>query len=213
VQTQEVCWPLANEEQTVLAGLKLGEALKGRGVVHLVGEMGAGKTTFCRGVLRHYGHEGAVKSPTYSLVEPYSLSECEIYHFDLFRLSDPEEFNYLGFDDYFSSQAICLVEWPEKGADFLPLCDLIITIKSLSQGAEKNSNLNASGSVGVSRQDRPVVDPEPEKLENPESESLEEVVFVADTETSESVAGRILCITANSDYGQSLMDHLAKQTL
>ena len=199
MQSEAMCWSLSNEEQTVLAGFYVGESLKGNGVIHLVGEMGAGKTTFCRGVLRYYGHEGAVKSPTYTLVEPYSLSQCEIYHFDLFRLSDPEEFNYLGFDDYFSSRSICLVEWPEKGAEFLPLCDLIITIKSQCQRAEKNSNFDSGESGGESRQSRSV-----KPLVESRATECELVV---------PIEGRSLTITAHSDYGKTLMAKLAKKSL
>lgn len=108
---------LDDEAATVAFGYKLAQSTQRRahatapaaglgaetvgGIIHLQGDLGAGKTTLTRGFLRGYGHEGAVKSPTYTLVEPYELAHCNIYHFDLYRLSDPEEFEYLGTDQYF----------------------------------------------------------------------------------------------------------------
>lgn len=114
------------------------------GVVHLHGDLGAGKTTLARGILRGYGHQGTVKSPTYTIVEPYEFAACHIYHFDLYRLADPEEVEYLGTDDYFAEDNLCLVEWADKGRSIIAAADLIIEIDSQGTGRKLRCQTNSN---------------------------------------------------------------------
>ena len=103
-------------------------------VLHLRGDLGAGKTTVVRGVLRALGHEGKVKSPTYTLVEPYALSRLHLYHFDFFRLKDSAEWTNSGFRDYFGPHAACLVEWPERVGAALGAPDLELRLEFAPPG-------------------------------------------------------------------------------
>ncbi len=102
--------------------------------VHFNGDLGMGKTTLVRGVLKGFDYLGPVKSPTYTIVEPYEIESKTVYHFDLYRLMDPEELEYMGIRDYFQDTSLCLVEWPDKGDGVLPNADLIIDIAFLKDG-------------------------------------------------------------------------------
>ena len=120
---------LPDEAATMQLGRDLAKALHGSGHVWLKGDLGAGKTTLSRGMLRELGHEGAVKSPTFTLVEPYDLAGGQVFHFDLYRLIDADELEYVGIDDYFARGNLCLVEWPEKADTRLPQPDLVVALQ------------------------------------------------------------------------------------
>lgn len=127
---------LSDEDAQVAFGASLAAVLEPGTTLYLDGELGAGKTTLTRGIARGLGHTGAVKSPTYTLVEPYQHLTIPLYHFDLYRLADPEELEYLGVRDYFASDALVVVEWPQRGAGVLPAPDLALTIRVCREGRE-----------------------------------------------------------------------------
>lgn len=118
-------------------GKMLASLSKKGDVFYLHGQLGAGKTTLVRGFLRGKGHEGNVKSPTYTIVEHYHTDGERIYHFDLYRLGDPSELEYMGIRDYFQSHAICLIEWAENGAGYLQQADVDIKISYLDAGQRR----------------------------------------------------------------------------
>ncbi len=119
---------LKNEAATLALGAAIARCFESGMVVHLRGDLGSGKTTLTRGMLQALGHAGKVKSPTYTLVEPYSVSRLDFYHFDLYRFRNPEEWLDSGFHEYFNPQSVCVVEWPEKAQGLLPPPDLEIEL-------------------------------------------------------------------------------------
>ena len=131
---------LPDEAATVAFGKTLANACNARGLLTLSGNLGTGKTTLSRGLVQAHGHTGAVKSPTYTLVEPYELGDIRIYHFDLYRLEDPEELEYIGLWDYLEQDALIIVEWPERAAGVLPTADLAIEISVKDAGRKLTIN-------------------------------------------------------------------------
>jgi tRNA threonylcarbamoyladenosine biosynthesis protein TsaE len=120
---------IATAEDMQALGAALAPGLRPGQVIFFHGDLGSGKTTLIRGMLHALGHRGAVKSPTYTLVESYRLSDREIFHFDLYRLKDAEELEFLGIRDYLQGQGVCLVEWAERGAGHLPPPDVDVFIE------------------------------------------------------------------------------------
>jgi len=119
---------IQNENAMMALGGKIADQFSRGGIILLNGDLGVGKTTLVRGALRHLGFTGTVKSPTYTLVEPYEIAGRTIYHFDLYRLGDPEELEYMGGRDYWDGDSLCLIEWPEMATGYLPKEDLNISL-------------------------------------------------------------------------------------
>ncbi|MYE12488.1 MAG: tRNA (adenosine(37)-N6)-threonylcarbamoyltransferase complex ATPase subunit type 1 TsaE [Gammaproteobacteria bacterium] len=124
---------LPDEAETLRWGASFADSLE-QELVFLRGELGAGKTTLVRGILRGLGHQGAVKSPTYTLLEPYEFGDRSIYHFDFYRIEDPEELSFIGIDELLSDAALKLVEWPERAGGRLPVPDLELVLTIAGEG-------------------------------------------------------------------------------
>ncbi|MFW6380377.1 MAG: tRNA (adenosine(37)-N6)-threonylcarbamoyltransferase complex ATPase subunit type 1 TsaE [Halorhodospira sp.] len=136
---------LPDEAATQALGAALARALP-EGVVHLHGELGAGKTTLVRGLLRARGVTGPVRSPTYTLMEPYTIDGGVVLHLDLYRLSDPEELYFLGIEEVAAPGSLALIEWPERGAEALPAADLRVILAYA--GGARRGLLEAAGQRG-----------------------------------------------------------------
>ena len=128
---------LPDEAATLALGARLVPILQPGTTIYLSGDLGAGKTTLTRGLLRALGFAGRVKSPTYALVELYTVSSLHLYHFDFYRFRDPEEWQEAGFRDLFNEVNICLVEWPEKAQNLLPLPDVKVTLTTTPQSTRE----------------------------------------------------------------------------
>ncbi len=137
---------LPDENATLALGAALAPRLEPGMVIALRGELGAGKTTLVRGLLRALGHAGRVKSPTYTLVEVYEVSRLSLYHFDFYRFHDPSEWSDAGFRDVFNGRNVCLVEWPERARGQLPPADLEVALEVTEPG--RAATLTASSASG-----------------------------------------------------------------
>jgi tRNA threonylcarbamoyladenosine biosynthesis protein TsaE len=141
---------LPDEAATLSLGAALATAMpqdpRPAAVVYLEGDLGAGKTTLVRGLLRKVGAGGTVKSPTYTLVEPHVVSGLNLYHFDFYRFTVPEEFLDAGLDEYFADAGVCLVEWPDRARPYLPACDLHIRLEL--DGGGRRAHLQADSERG-----------------------------------------------------------------
>ena len=138
---------LPDAAATLALGKALAAAAVAGRVLHLRGELGTGKTTLVRGLLRALGHPGRVKSPTYTLVEPYTISRLHFYHFDFYRFKDRSEWLSSGFREYFNRDSLCAVEWPERAGGFLPPPDLEVRLEF--SGDARRARLEAHTPAGV----------------------------------------------------------------
>lgn len=136
---------LNEEAETLALGRLFAQHADAPLTIHLVGDLGGGKTTFSRGFIQARGHEGKVKSPTYTLVEPYLLQGESIYHFDLYRLVDPEELYFMGIEEYFDKPAIALIEWPDRAGAILPAPDFKLIFDYNNEG--RNVGIYARGDL------------------------------------------------------------------
>lgn len=138
--------PLDSVAATEALGARLAAALRPGVILYLSGDLGAGKTTLARGLLQALGHRGVVKSPTYTLVEPYLIGDWRLFHWDLYRLADAEELEFLDLRDQLDGQAALLIEWPERGQEMLPAADMEIALTYAGEG--RACQLIALSSVG-----------------------------------------------------------------
>jgi tRNA threonylcarbamoyladenosine biosynthesis protein TsaE len=133
---------LPDEAATIALGARLAGVIVPGVSLHLHGDLGSGKTTLARGLLRGLGYAGRVKSPTYALVEVYTVSRLNLYHFDFYRFREPKEWRDAGLDEYFNDASVCLVEWPEKAAGLLPAADLDLAFEFAGDGYDLGRDLS-----------------------------------------------------------------------
>ncbi|PIT08339.1 tRNA (adenosine(37)-N6)-threonylcarbamoyltransferase complex ATPase subunit type 1 TsaE [Snodgrassella communis] len=138
---------LASENDTLNLGALFARYISPPLIIWLVGDLGAGKTTFTRGLLNALGYHGAVKSPTYNIVETYPFNGFRLHHFDLYRFQSPEEWLDAGLDELINSDSIILIEWPQLGGDLSPPADIILNITS--HGSSRTIQIIATTANGT----------------------------------------------------------------
>jgi len=139
---------VADEAAMLDYGAALAKSLRDDELVFLEGDLGMGKTTLARGILRGLGFTGHVKSPTYTLVEPYEFGSIRVYHFDFYRIRDAEELEYIGLDDLLAEHAIKLIEWPERAFGRLPRPSRVVSIRAQGDGRVIEHRVTATGKQG-----------------------------------------------------------------
>ena len=133
-----------DEEEMECIGACIAQASNGVGVIYFQGDLGVGKTTLCRGILHRLGHIGAVKSPTYTLVEPYEFTDFNVYHFDLYRIDEVKEVFFLGYEEFLYGEGVAVVEWADKLGELLPKDHLAVELTALKEN-ERMIKLSAKG--------------------------------------------------------------------
>lgn len=140
---------LVDEENTITLATYLAKFLTAPLVLTFTGEIGVGKTSFIRALLRALGVSALIKSPTFSLIESYNCEKFQINHFDLYRLALPEELEYIGFREYFTNNTICCIEWPEKARDFFGKIDLKFSLSFLTIGRSLQIEANSDAGMRI----------------------------------------------------------------
>ena len=147
MSTDNLALPLNTESDTDTLGTQIANSVSGGLIIYLIGELGAGKTRLAQAIIHGLGFQGHVKSPTYAMVESYPWSDGQIYHFDLYRLMDPMELEYMGIQDYFDSENIILIEWPTKGGAMIAEADISIQLEY--SGTGRKATINAKSQRGA----------------------------------------------------------------
>lgn len=138
-----------SEQQTEQIGHNLSQHLNPGLQIHLNGDLGAGKSVIVRGIIKGFGYDGGVQSPTFTLVEPYSFEQFTIYHFDFYRLEDAQELEMIGFREYLNATDVCIIEWPQRAQSLLPVADVVIDIGFTNNPQQREINIQCLSKQSV----------------------------------------------------------------